>query len=78
MLKKSRIHALVDRADHNCRLTPPSPRPCQAWHGNRVTGVHHKEVGLSADGLASAPPSWAAAGRLHVEVRMERLKMFIV
>jgi hypothetical protein len=30
-------------------------------HGYRVTCTHHGEVGVSADGPASAPPSAAAA-----------------
>jgi hypothetical protein len=51
----------VDPADRRCRLTPPSPLPCQAQHGNRVTNAHREEVGLGADGRASAPLSGAAA-----------------
>jgi hypothetical protein len=31
-------------------FTPPSPQPCQAWFGYRVTMAHHEEVGVSADG----------------------------
>jgi hypothetical protein len=48
-----------DRTYQNSfRLTPPRPQPCQVWHGNRVTNAQHEEVGVSADGLASASPSW--------------------
>jgi hypothetical protein len=32
-----------------------------AMHGNRVTSVHHEELGVNADGHANAPPSRAAA-----------------
>jgi hypothetical protein len=42
-------------------FTPPSSQPCQAWHGYRVTNAHHVEVGVSADGHASAPFSEATA-----------------
>jgi hypothetical protein len=42
-------------------FTPPSPQPCTGWHGYRVTGAHHEDVGMSADGHAKAPPSRAAA-----------------
>jgi hypothetical protein len=38
-----------------------SPLPCQAWHGYGVTDAHRVEVEVDADGLASAPPSGAAA-----------------
>jgi hypothetical protein len=48
-------------ADRNFRLTPPGLLPCEAWHGNRATIAHHEEVGVSADGPRSAPPSEAAA-----------------
>jgi hypothetical protein len=47
--------------DRNCRLTPPSPLPCHAWHSYKVTITYHEEVGVSADGHASATPSVAAA-----------------
>jgi hypothetical protein len=50
-----------DRVDRSCRLTSPSPLPCHAWHGNRVTNSHHEEVGVSVDVHASAPPSGATA-----------------
>jgi hypothetical protein len=44
------------------RFTPPSSQPCQAWHGYRATNTtHHEEIGVSADGHASAPPFGAAA-----------------
>jgi hypothetical protein len=39
---------------------PLCPQSCHAWHGYRVTIAYHEEVGVSADGLASAPPSGAA------------------
>jgi hypothetical protein len=39
-----------------------SPLPCQAWHGYMVTSDHRVEVGVSADGPASAPHSGAAGG----------------
>jgi hypothetical protein len=42
-------------------FTPPSPQSCHAWHGYRVTSAHFEEVGVNADGHASAPPSGAAA-----------------
>jgi hypothetical protein len=38
-----------------------SPLPCQAYHGYGVTGAHRVEVEVGAYGLASAPPSGAAA-----------------
>jgi hypothetical protein len=38
-----------------------SPLPCQAWHGYGVTNAHRVDVEVGADGLASAPPSGAAA-----------------
>jgi hypothetical protein len=41
-------------------VTPPSPKPYQAWHGYRITMAHHEEVGVSANGPAGAPPSGAA------------------
>jgi hypothetical protein len=53
---------VVDRANRKCRIHPPSPQPCTAWHGYRVSNAHHEEVGVSADWLASAPPSGAAGG----------------
>jgi hypothetical protein len=43
------------------RLTPLSPMPRHARHGNMVTGAHQEEVVVSADGTAGAPPSWATA-----------------
>jgi hypothetical protein len=46
---------VVDHTDRSRRLTPPSPLPFQAKHGNRVTNAHHEEVGVSANGHASAP-----------------------
>jgi hypothetical protein len=42
-------------------FTPPGPQPCQALYGYRVANAHHEEVGVSADGAASAPPYGAAA-----------------
>jgi hypothetical protein len=51
----------VDRGDRNYRLTPPSPLPCHAWHGNTATNAHHGEVGVSAHGLANASLSGSAA-----------------
>jgi hypothetical protein len=46
-----------------------SPLPCQAWHGYMVTIDHRVEVEVCADGLASAPPSGATAGRrLHSNI----------
>jgi hypothetical protein len=42
-------------------FTPPSPKPHQSWEGYRVTIAHHEEVGVSADGHASASPSGVAA-----------------
>jgi hypothetical protein len=53
--------AANNRADRGCRLTPPNPLPCQAWHCNKVTIAHHEEAGVSADGRASALPSGAVA-----------------
>jgi hypothetical protein len=38
-----------------------SPLPYQAWHGYMVANAHREEVEVSADGLASATPSGAAA-----------------
>jgi hypothetical protein len=35
--------------------------PYRAMDGNRATVTHHGEVGVSADGLTSTPPSGAAA-----------------
>jgi hypothetical protein len=45
-------------------LTPPSSQPCRAWHVYRINIPHHKEVGVSVDGYASAPPSGASAAAL--------------
>jgi hypothetical protein len=45
----------ISYADCSCRLAPPSPQPSKAWHGYRVANAHQDKVGLSADGLASAP-----------------------
>jgi hypothetical protein len=42
-------------------FNPPSPQPRQASHGYRVTKAHQEEVGVSADGPTSAPPSRAVA-----------------
>jgi hypothetical protein len=42
-------------------FTPPGPQPCQTLHGYRFINAHHDEVAVSADGIASAPPSEAAA-----------------
>jgi hypothetical protein len=52
---------VVDYADHNCRFSlhlAPNHAPGQ---GYMVTSAHHVEVGERAVGLASAPPSGAAA-----------------
>jgi hypothetical protein len=46
----------VDPTDDSCRLTLPSPLPRKASHGNTVTNADRKEVGVSADGHASATP----------------------
>jgi hypothetical protein len=40
-------------------FTPPSPQPCHAWRGYMDNNAHHEEVGVSADGHASAPPPGA-------------------
>jgi hypothetical protein len=48
-----------DPANRNCRLTPPSPLPCNVGQGNGVTIVHHEKVRV--DGHASASPFAAAA-----------------
>jgi hypothetical protein len=40
-----------------------SPLPSQAWHGYMVTNAHRVVVEVGTDGVASAPPSGAAAGR---------------
>jgi hypothetical protein len=45
----------------NAGFTPPSPQLCHIWHACKFTIAHHEEVGVSADGPASAPPSGAAA-----------------
>jgi hypothetical protein len=58
----------ADRADGTHRLNPPSPLPCKASYGNRVTGaLHEDEVRVSADRPASAPPSKAAAAATPAE-----------
>jgi hypothetical protein len=54
----------VDRADPCSRLTPPSPIPCHAWHGNSVTIARHEEGGVCANGHASANPSGVGADAL--------------
>jgi hypothetical protein len=51
----------IGPADHSCWLTPPSPLPCHTGHGHGVTSSHHEEVGVSADGNASASLSGVAA-----------------
>jgi hypothetical protein len=50
----------ADPADCRCRSSF-SPLPCQAWNGYGVTSAHRVEVGVGADGPASAPPSGTAA-----------------
>jgi hypothetical protein len=52
----------ANHMDCKYRLTPPSPLPRHEWHGYGVTSAHHEEVGVSADGHASAPP---LRGRRH-------------
>jgi hypothetical protein len=41
--------------------TSLNPLPCHAWQGYWVTSAHREEVEGGVDGLASAPPSGAAA-----------------
>jgi hypothetical protein len=56
--EKTLVWRLPDSPD-SPRLS--CPQPSRAWHGNRVTTAHHEEVGVSADGHASAPHFGAAA-----------------
>jgi hypothetical protein len=49
-----------DHADRTAG-TSLSPLPYQAWYGYYVTIGHQGEVNVCAGGLASAPPSGAAA-----------------
>jgi hypothetical protein len=49
------------------------PLPCQALHGYGVTSAHRVEVGVGADGPASALPSGAAtaappAGAVYLQI----------
>jgi hypothetical protein len=50
-----------DPVVHSCRLTPPSPLPYHAWHGNRFINDHHEKVGASGDGHVSVPATGATA-----------------
>jgi hypothetical protein len=62
---------IANRADRSYGPSPPSHRPCHAWHGNRVTSAHPDDVGVSADGNASAPPPGrlrCAAGGQHLSI----------
>jgi hypothetical protein len=45
----------VNPVNRTCRLPPPSPLPRQASYGYMVSNAHHEEVGVIADGTASAP-----------------------
>jgi hypothetical protein len=42
-------------------FTPPSPQPCHACHGYRVTNAHPEEVKVITAGHVSPLPSGAAA-----------------
>jgi hypothetical protein len=54
--KHKHTHTHSRGGPHPPDFTPHGPQPCQAWHSYRVTSAHHEEVGVSADGHASAPP----------------------
>jgi hypothetical protein len=54
-LRSEASRQLLIRGSQPPNFTPPRPQPYQAWHGYRVTSAHHEEVGVSADGSASAP-----------------------
>jgi hypothetical protein len=47
-------------ADRSSHLTKPSLLLSQTWHGNRVINAHLEDVGVSANGPASAPLSLPA------------------
>jgi hypothetical protein len=43
-------------------VAPPSPVLGLVWHGDRASNAHHEEIGVIADGPASATPSENVAG----------------
>jgi hypothetical protein len=45
---------------HNWTPSTAKSTELKPWHSYRVTIAHHDEVGVSADGPASTPPSGAA------------------
>jgi hypothetical protein len=50
-----------DPAGRSYRLTVSRPLPCNARRGNRINNAYAEEMGVSADGPSSAPPSGPAA-----------------